>query len=663
MTASPSTQTMTVRMPDGQLVKNIPVGTPKDAILARYNASKAPIAEQPVGKVAGDLAGNAVSGSTIAAIPEVVATGVTGLASTAAGTLAGLGQYIGTGGKEGGLETMQKVQEAGTYQPKSEQGQRAMALLEKGIGEMRRRGQIVGDMVYDATDSPLLATVANTLTGGSVDVLLTSLGLRTGAKTSARNTTKAKVEADLATKAAEVKANTLEYEPTPVQAPRPGSEPVTTPGSGIPPVVENPVPQTVAPKAAPDLLIEEAAAKAKPRANFDDPLYLEETAARNVKEATTETMWREQTMQQLRQKYPSRGIGGKQAGMVNPGVFAEGVKAIFNRVRGDKNKFRAGLISEFGGAMDDYHAAMYKQLSGGADAILMDSKVPALAESASVAKGRATLAALSKGDTPERPGGYARETVGAVEETAAIAEQLIQQKKVIPWAETELAAKDLGLSMTQIARVRSSTNNLHAKVVAAGDYAKAQLDSIKVVAERAAKTGSEEDLYVLGQQMLELGSVVDDAAGIASNAARALNATKILKDQGRVADSIMSVFDTFKGTGNLKAMAEAISKLEGSDIIRMARVRPTKWGAASEVYVNMLLTSTLTHARNLSGNTAFLAYSIPQNYLAASLGKLPFYKGTNPISFGEANAYASAGAMALKDAVAAAGKTLRSNEP
>lgn len=653
-----------VRMQDGQII-SVTKGTPKEEVLAKYERYKASkMEQQTAGQLTEDIASNAGVGSTVGAVVDTALTGITGLASTAAGTVAGFGQWLGTGGKEGGLETMEKIQEAGTWKPRSEQGQRVMKLMEKGLMAMREKGQIVGNTVYDATESPLLASAAQTWTGGSVDALLALLGLRKGA---VRTGKLKKIEDGLKAEEANAKAvaeHTVEYTPPDLTGPARPTGPTKAPGSDIPPVVDNPVPQTVTPKAALDATTETPTRRAV--RDFTDPASLEDMAAQILKDTQVEQGFRELGLKNLQQKYPDRSNksvnAGKfgQGGAVDPAVFVEGVKRIFAKVKGDKGKFKAALQQEMGKPMDAYAEALYKQLTA-AKTRLEYGDAPAKAVSTSIAKGKDTVAGMSEG--VERPGNYALETVGATEETSAIANMLINRGSPITWAETESAAQALGMTQKQIARLRSSTNDLHAKVVASSDYAQKQLNTIKEVANRAAQTGSDTDLYVLGEMMLSLGTVVDDAAGIASNTGRALNAAKILKNQGRVAESMLQVFETFKDQGNLRAMAEAITKLEGTDIINLAKVKPTKMGAAAEVYVNALLTSTLTHLRNISGNTAYLLYSVPQTYFAATLGKLPGYSKTNPISFREANAYASGIGMGLKDAAIAAAKVMRTNDP
>lgn len=106
---------------------------------------------------------------------EGAATLATGIPATIAGGIVGLADAANPFAPEGaGAARVKQVQEALTFQPRTESGRQALAPVQE-LGETVEAGkQFLGDDALAATGSPLIATIAHTLP----DATLSLLGVR-----------------------------------------------------------------------------------------------------------------------------------------------------------------------------------------------------------------------------------------------------------------------------------------------------------------------------------------------------------------------------------------------------------------------------------------------------------------------------------------------------
>lgn len=98
-------------------------------------------------------------GQGMLGLGETALTMGTGALSSAAGGLTGLAALPFVGA-EGSSDLIQSIQEAGTYQPRTEAGQGILGAISKPFDALSRGQQAVGSAVTDVTGSPLLGTAA-----------------------------------------------------------------------------------------------------------------------------------------------------------------------------------------------------------------------------------------------------------------------------------------------------------------------------------------------------------------------------------------------------------------------------------------------------------------------------------------------------------------------
>lgn len=168
---------MDVTLPNGKVIKGIPDGTPKEAIMQKaiasglaterdFNITPKEVAPPQEDK---NLVDNAigVAGTVAGGLEGALALG-SGLVADAAGGLAGIGAAINPFNEEGaGAERAKYVQELLTYQPKTEEGQALMQRISTILSPVAEKIQgfekNLGDYTMEKTGSPLAASVATAL--------------------------------------------------------------------------------------------------------------------------------------------------------------------------------------------------------------------------------------------------------------------------------------------------------------------------------------------------------------------------------------------------------------------------------------------------------------------------------------------------------------------
>ena len=108
---------------------------------------------------------------------EGAATMLTGLGSSALGGIAGGVTALNPFAEQGeGARVSQSIQEAGTYQPRTQEGQQAIGNVAELLAPVEEFKEKLGEETLAATGSPLLATGAHMLPEATLSVL----GLKSG---------------------------------------------------------------------------------------------------------------------------------------------------------------------------------------------------------------------------------------------------------------------------------------------------------------------------------------------------------------------------------------------------------------------------------------------------------------------------------------------------
>jgi hypothetical protein len=172
---------MDVKLPNGQVIKGIPEGTPKDVIMQKAIsggfATQADFGETVIDEVSvPQPIEQPQQGSSF--IDEVIggaegaATMLSGAVAAPIAGIAGLADTLNPFAPEGaGAERVKQIQEDLTYQPRTKEGGQALepvqAIGEK-IGEFN---EFIGDDTFEATGSPFLASIATALPEATLSLL------------------------------------------------------------------------------------------------------------------------------------------------------------------------------------------------------------------------------------------------------------------------------------------------------------------------------------------------------------------------------------------------------------------------------------------------------------------------------------------------------------
>lgn len=141
----------------------------------------------------------------------------------------------------------------------------------------------------------------------------------------------------------------------------------------------------------------------------------------------------------------------------------------------------------------------------------------------------------------------------------------------------------------------------------------------------ASGTATEAEKLQLRQQISFHGLVQRGVKGIQTETARALAVFRIPRD-GNV-DTIRNVLDEYGGDKSLTDMANAYLSLD-TQAAKNAVIEKSMFSSVKDVWfttwMNGLLSSPVTHAKNIFGNSMFGLYQIPERMIAAIYSnKLP----------------------------------------
>lgn len=191
----------------------------------------------------------------------------------------------------------------------------------------------------------------------------------------------------------------------------------------------------------------------------------------------------------------------------------------------------------------------------------------------------------------------------------------------------------------------------------------------------AAGTASEAEKLQLTQQISFHGLIQRGVKGIQTETARALATFKIPRDSS--VDTIRNVLDERGGDKSLYDLANAYLSLD-SAAAKNALIEKSMLSSAKDVWfttwMNGLLSSPVTHAKNIFGNTMFGLYQIPERMVASIYSnKLPDgvrnWKALVPgspedkIAFDEALVMAQSVPAAMKRGFEWASKAWKQNAP
>ena len=222
---------------------------------------------------------------------------------------------------------------------------------------------------------------------------------------------------------------------------------------------------------------------------------------------------------------------------------------------------------------------------------------------------------------------YATEDAAAI--VGGVADALGIKTKAVTFAEIQAKAAESGISENFLTRLVGNDGRMMAsavetyKALEVLESSANELDSLFKLVNSGNAT--DVDKLKLRQQIAFHGLLQKGVKGMQTETARALAVFRIPREGN--ADAVRQVLDEFGGDAALQDMAKSYLALE-SRAARNAMVEKSMMTGVKDVwfttFINGLLSSPVSHAKNIVSNTMFGAYQIPERLIAAFYSnKLP----------------------------------------
>jgi hypothetical protein len=227
------------------------------------------------------------------------------------------------------------------------------------------------------------------------------------------------------------------------------------------------------------------------------------------------------------------------------------------------------------------------------------------------------------GGTPDEPFNLSRyQTEDAAAIVGGVADALNIRTKAVTFQEIKDKAAESGISEAFLSRLIGSDGRMMANAV---DTYKALevLESSANELDRLFKMvnsgqATDVDKLVLRQQIAFHGLIQRGVKGIQTETARALAVFRIPRDGN--AAIVRQVIDEYGGDAALSDLAKSYLTIE-SRAARNALVEKSMTSGLKDVwfttYINGLLSSPVSHAKNIVSNASFGLYQIPERLMAS----------------------------------------------
>ena len=195
-----------------------------------------------------------------------------------------------------------------------------------------------------------------------------------------------------------------------------------------------------------------------------------------------------------------------------------------------------------------------------------------------------------------------------------------------------------------------------------------KLDELALLAEN----GTNQNVLDFRVQLELVGNLQSQIKGAQTEIARALGQFKIPVRGGDFdqtkAMNINTVLDTFGGSDDIRDMARMYNTSGDSNAAKLAFAnKGTKLkkfsDAMYEAWINILLSSGITHVKNITGNMLTIMAHVGESYVAGGIGATKrAMGGTGGAYAGEGNAQLFAGLMVLREAFGSAGTAFKTGQ-
>ena len=227
------------------------------------------------------------------------------------------------------------------------------------------------------------------------------------------------------------------------------------------------------------------------------------------------------------------------------------------------------------------------------------------------------------GGSPDEPFNLSRyQTEDAAAIVGGVADALNIRTKAVTFDEIKAKAAESGISENFLTRLIGSDNKMMANAVETYKALEV-LESSANELDRLFKlvnsgNATDVDKLVLRQQIAFHGLIQRGVKGIQTETARSLAVFRIPRDGN--AAIVRQVIDEYGGDQALSDMAKSYLTLE-SRAAQNAMIEKSMMSGVKDVwfttYINGLLSSPVSHAKNIVSNTMFGLYQIPERLVAA----------------------------------------------
>jgi hypothetical protein len=232
------------------------------------------------------------------------------------------------------------------------------------------------------------------------------------------------------------------------------------------------------------------------------------------------------------------------------------------------------------------------------------------------------------GGTPDEPFNLSRyQTEDAAAIVGGVADALNIRTKAVTFDEIKAKAAESGINEAFLSRLIGSDGKMMANAVETYKALEV-LESSANELDRLFKmvnsgTATDVDKLVLRQQIAFHGLIQRGVKGIQTETARSLAVFRIPRDGN--AAIVRQVIDEYGGDAALSDLAKSYLTLE-SRAAQNALVEKSMMSSVKDVwfttYINGLLSSPVSHAKNVVSNSMFGLYQIPERLVAAFYGNV-----------------------------------------
>ncbi|URD60482.1 thermonuclease family protein [Sphingomonas sp. KRR8] len=240
------------------------------------------------------------------------------------------------------------------------------------------------------------------------------------------------------------------------------------------------------------------------------------------------------------------------------------------------------------------------------------------------------------------------------------------QRGRITHEETQKLAAEMGLKPEQLLQRKAGQALNAEQLYAVRTLAQASRQTVAKLAQKAANSGADEDLLAFRKAWVRHVAIEEQVSGATAEAGRALQAMRMLAKGGDArTDAVRAYLKGAGGSENIRDAAQRIVDLiedpAKADHFMREGLKPTWRDKFNELWVNSLLSGPKTHVVNFVGNALTSLYSLPEQGLAAGIGKV---LGSADRSYGgEVGARVSGLANSAVEGIKSARQAFMTGEP